>query len=45
MVNYYHDMWISRSHVLAPLASLTSKTAKWVWGEEQQKSFNTIKKL
>ena len=45
MVNYYRDMWIRRSHVLAPLASLTSKTTKWVWGEEQQKAFDTMKKI
>ena len=37
MVNYYCDMWIRRSHVLAPLAALTSKTAKWKWGDEEQK--------
>jgi len=38
-------MWVRRSHVLAPLASLTSKTTKWVWGEEQQKAFDTMKKI
>ena len=45
MVNYYRDMWIRRSHVLAPLASLTSKASKWVWGEEQQNAFDTMKKI
>jgi hypothetical protein len=28
LINYYHDMWIRRSHMLAPLTALTSKTAK-----------------
>ena len=45
LVNYYRDMWIRRSHVLAPLASLISKTTKWVWGPEHQKAFDTMKKI
>ena len=45
LVNYYRDMWIRRSHVLAPLASLTSKKTKWKWGPEQSKAFETMKRI
>jgi hypothetical protein len=45
MVNYYRDMWIRRSHILAPLAKLTSKTTPWKWGEEEQNAFDTMKKV
>jgi len=45
MINFYRDMWIRRSEILAPLTELTSKTAKWVWGEKQEKAFQTIKKV
>lgn len=31
MINYYRDMWIRRSDILAPLTKLTSKEAKWQW--------------
>ena len=45
MVNYYRDMWIRRSHVLAPLAALTSKTVEFKWKDEHQKAFDTMKKI
>jgi hypothetical protein len=45
VVNYYRDMWIKRSHVLAPLAALTSKTTKWEWGPKQSAAFAMAKKV
>ena len=45
IVNYYRDMWVKRSHVLAPLASLTSNKTKWHWGPQQDIAFNTAKKI
>ena len=45
IVNYYRDMWIRRSHVLALLASLTSNKTKWSWGLQQQAAFETAKKV
>jgi hypothetical protein len=45
VVNYYRDMWVRRSHVLAPLAKLTSKEVKWHWGKEESQAFQTMKKL
>ena len=38
-------MWIKRSHVLAPLAKLTSKETKWVWGDKEKKAFHLVKKI
>jgi hypothetical protein len=43
IVNYYWDMWIRRSDILAPLSKLTSKTAKWQWIKAEQKAFETMK--
>ncbi len=45
MVNYYRDMWIRRSDVLAPLTKLCSTKATFVWNEEQQIAFDTMKKI
>jgi hypothetical protein len=38
-------MWDRRSHILAPLAGLTSKDSKWKWGEEEQNAFDTMKRV
>ena len=45
MVNYYRDMWIRRSHILAPLNALTKKGNKWHWGETEQRAFDNIKRV
>ena len=45
MINYYRDMWKRRSHYSAPLTGMVSKTAKFVWGAEQQQAFDQIKKV
>ena len=45
MVNYYRDMWIRRSDVLAPLTALTSKTTKWQWTELHQAAFDLMKRI
>jgi hypothetical protein len=38
-------MWRHRSHVLAPLTSLTSVNIPWKWGEEQSKAFKKAKQI
>ena len=45
MINYYRDMWRNRSHILAPLSKLVSKTIKWKWGETEQKAFEETKRM
>jgi hypothetical protein len=38
-------MWIRRSHVLAPLVRLTSKTEKFVWGQKEREAFHAVKHI
>jgi hypothetical protein len=45
MVNYYCDMWVRRSELLAPLTSMTSKNVKFNWKDEHEKAFENIKKI
>ena len=45
LVNYYRDMWVRRSHVLAPLTDLTSTKAKFKWTDVHQQAFEQIKKI
>ena len=45
MVNYYRDMWIRRSYVLAPLTKLCGKGTKFSWGNKQQTAFDTMDKI
>ena len=45
MVNYYRDMWIRRSHVLAPLTNLQSPSVPWKWTQTEQEAFDTIKRI
>ena len=45
MVNFYRDMWPRRSHCLAPLAKLSSKTGKmnWLWEKVHQQALDKEK--
>ena len=45
LVNYYRDMTIRRSHIIAPLTKLTSKKVPFIWTKEHQKTFDKIKMI
>jgi hypothetical protein len=42
-VNFYRQLWYHRSHIIMPLATITSNKAKWDWGHEQKKAFKEIR--
>ncbi len=45
MINYYRDMWQRRSHILAPLTDMVSKSAPWIWTDKQQNAFEQAKQM
>jgi hypothetical protein len=45
MVNYYKDMWPSRSSTLAPLTALTSPRVPFRWTQREQKAFDAVKAM
>jgi hypothetical protein len=51
MVNYYHDTWPHRAHILTPSTSQTGPPPegqtqpKYIWTEELQSAFNQMKVL
>jgi hypothetical protein len=45
MVNYYRDMWVRRSELLASLTSMKSKYVNFNWTDEHQNAFENIKKI
>jgi len=45
MIIYYRDIWIRRSHILAPLNTLLRKGKRWSWDSEHQRAFNDIKRI
>ena len=44
MINFYRDMWKSRSHLLAPLTKLMSNTRKFEWTDTEQTAFDEVKR-
>ena len=45
MINYYRDMWRRRSHILAPLTDMVSKSVPWTWTDIHQQAFEQAKQM
>jgi len=45
MVNCCRDSWQQRSHILAPLNSLSSPKTSWKWTDVCQAAFNKMKRI
>ena len=45
LVYYYREMWYRQSHLLQPLAELTSYKVKFKWTDVEQKAFYYIKQI
>ena len=45
MVNYYHDIWRQRSHILVPLSALVSKKIPFKWSGLEQEAFEETKRV
>ena len=42
VINYYHNTWPRRSHMLAPLTILTSIKMKFKWTKVEQNDFEKL---
>lgn len=45
LVNYYRFMWRKRSHILSPLAALSSPKVPFKWTPEAQQAFEEMKRV
>ena len=45
MVNYYEELWPTRSMIPSPTTMLTGKKSKFEWTDECQTTFLTMKKI